>query len=393
MQTPPLNATSQRTVDSPAEFADCREQFFATPLADTILSWCFPELSRQTVVEQTNAFLGTEDFQFAYVNPMLQRILRETSRGLSISGLDQLPTDRKFLFISNHRCIVTDAALVSLTLLSSGLGTCKVCVGDNLMTTPGVSELMLLLNGVVIKRSGARRDVYANAQQVAVYLARQIDEQRYSIWLSQSPGRTKDGNDHTDPAIFKMLGLAGAKTRADFQKLHIVPVAISYEYEPCATHKVRETLLKREHGKYHKTAGEDVVQIRDSLVANKGHVHLAFGEELRLDGATNTNVVQEITDKIDAQIWANYRVWDSNQIAHALLTQSHWDLGTPSSKAFLSLIEKQVAELNAMGLASELAREALLLLYAKPVFNARRADAGHPKPAHKAKGSHCTETS
>lgn len=373
-----LNATTQRTVDSPAEFAGCRDQFFATPLADTILPWCFPELSRQAVVEQTNAFRGTEDFQFAYVNPMLQRILRETSQGLSISGLDQLPTDRKFLFISNHRCIVTDAALVSLNLLSSGRGTCKVCVGDNLMTTPGVSELMLLLNGVVIKRSGARRDVYANAQLVAAYLARQIDEQRYSVWLSQSPGRTKDGNDHTDPAIVKMLGLAGAKTRADFEKLHIVPVAISYEFEPCATHKVRETLMRREHGKYHKTAGEDVVQIRDSLVANKGHVHLAFGEEIRLDGAADTDVVQEIADKIDAQIWTNYRPWESNQIAHALLTQSPWDMDAPYTKTFLDLIAKQVAELSAMGLASDLAREALLQLYAQPVFNARRADISRP---------------
>ena len=378
MKPHPLNATTQRTVDSPAEFAGCRDQFFATPLADTILPWCFPDLSRQAVVEQTNAFRGTEDFQFAFVNPMLQRILRETSQGLSISGLDQLPTDRKFLFISNHRCIVTDAALVSLNLLSSGRGTCKVCVGDNLMTTPGVSELMLLLNGVVIKRSGARRDVYANAQQVAAYLARQIDEQRYSIWLSQSPGRTKDGNDHTDPAIIKMLGLAGAKTRADFEKLHIVPVAISYEFEPCATHKVRETLLRREHGKYHKSAGEDVAHIRDSLVAHKGHIHLAFGEEICLNGAADTDVVQEIADKIDAQIWNNYRAWDSNQIAHALLTQSHWDMQTPYAQAFLGLIENQVVELNAMGLPSAAAREALLQLYAQPVFNARRAAASCP---------------
>jgi hypothetical protein len=234
---------------------------------------------------------------------------------------------------------------------------------------------MLLLNGVVIQRSGARRDVYTNAKQVAAYLARQIDEQRYSIWLSQSPGRTKDGNDHTDPAIIKMMGLAGAQTRDDFERLHIVPVAISYEFEPCATHKVRETLLRREHGKYHKSAGEDVAQIRESLITDKGHVHLAFGEEIRLDGAHNTDVVQEIADKIDAQIWSIYRSWDSNQIAHALLTQGSWDLDTPYAQVFLSMIGNQVAELNAMGLPSAPAREALLQLYAQPVFNARRAAA------------------
>jgi len=378
MQTRHLNSTAQRTLDSPSEFALCRDQFFANPLADTLLRWCFPELSRQAVVDQTHAFRSTEDFQFAYVNPMLQRILRGTSQGLSISGLDQLPTDRKFLFISNHRCIVTDAALVSLNMLSSGRGTCKVCVGDNLMTTPGVSELMLLLNGVVIKRSGSRRDVYANAKHLAAYLARQIGEQRYSIWLSQSPGRTKDGNDHTDPSIIKMLGLAGGRTRANFEKLHIVPVAISYEFEPCATHKVRETLLRRAQGKYHKTADEDVAQIRDSLVADKGHVHLAFGEEIRLDRAPSGDVIQEVVDKIDAQIWRIYRSWDSNQIAHALVTDGSWDLATPYAQFFLSRIGNQVAELNAMGLPSALAREALLQMYAQPVFNARRASASRP---------------
>jgi hypothetical protein len=380
-----LKTPIQRTVDCPVEFAACRDQFFTQPLSDIILRWSFPELSRQDVVEQTNLFRGTEDFQFAYVNPMLQRILGETSQGLSISGLDQLPTDRKFLFISNHRCIVTDAALVSLNLLGSGRGTCKVCVGDNLMDTPGVAELMLLLNGVVIKRSGARRDVYAYAQQVASYLTRQIEELRYSVWLSQSPGRTKDGNDHTDPAIIKMLGLAGHKTRTDFEKLHIVPVAISYEFEPCATHKVRETLLRRQHGHYHKAADEDVAQIRDSVVTNKGHVHLAFGEEIRLDGPPDADVVQEVVDRVDAQIWQNYHCWESNHLAHALLSQDQCDQNTAYAQNFLGLIEQQVAELSAQGLPSAPAREALLQLYAQPVVNGRRANVSGCAGSGKAK--------
>lgn len=378
MLLPHPNPTSLRTVDHPSEFAGCREQFLTTPLANSLLRWCFPGLSRQTVIEQTQTLLRTEDFQFDYVQPMLQRVFRETSRGLSISGLDQLPTDRKFLFISNHRCIVTDAALVALNLLSSGRGTCKVCVGDNLMSTAGVSELMLLLNGVVIKRSGTRRDVYASAKQVSAYLARQIEDQRYSIWLSQSPGRTKDGNDRTDLAIIKMLGMSGAGTRANFEKLHIVPVAISYEFEPCATYKVRETLLKREHGAYHKAHGEDLAQIHSSLTADKGHVHLAFGEEIRLTGPAGGDAVKEVVDQIDAQIWHLYRPWESNQIAHALLTQSSPELDTPYAKAFLDRMASQVAELNAMGLPSEDARQALLQLYAQPVFNQLRAAALYP---------------
>lgn len=369
-----LNSADQRTLDSPAEFAGCRDRFFASPLADTVLRWSFPNVSRKAIEQQAQGLHSTEEFQTAYVNPALQRILGQTSQGLSISGLDQLPSDRKFLFVSNHRCIITDAALVALNLLASGRGTCKVCVGDNLMTVPGVTELMLLLNGVSIKRSGPRRDVYSSAQEVAAYLARQITEQRYSVWLSQSPGRTKDGNDHTDPAIIKMLGLHAARSRANFDKLHIVPVAISYEFEPCAVQKVRETLLRRQHGNYQKQAGEDIAQIRDSLVADKGHIHLAFGQQLHLDGAAGDDVVQEVVDKIDTQIWHNYRVWNSNHIAHALLTQGQPDLDTPYAQGFIRKLEQQIAELASIDLSRAVVREALLRLYAQPVFNAHKPE-------------------
>lgn len=386
MQPAHLNLTSLRTVDHPAEFAVCRDQFFTSPLATNLVRWCFPDFHRQAIVEQTRTLFRTEDFQVDYVQPMLQRVLRETSQGLSISGLDQLPTDRKFLFISNHRCIVTDAAIVALNLLASGRGTCKVCVGDNLMSTAGVAELMLLLNGVVIKRSGTRRDVYTSAKQVSTYLARQIEEQRYSIWLSQSPGRTKDGNDRTDPAIIKMLGLAGAGSRADYEKLHIVPVSISYEFEPCATNKVRETLQRREHGAYHKPAGEDIAQIHSSLTANKGRVHLAFGEEIRLDETAGEDAVKEVTAKIDAQIWRLYRTWESNQIAHAMLTQGSVDLHRPYAIAFLELIAGQVAQLTAMGLPSAAARDTLLRLYAQPVFNSQLATRLHSASTSKDNG-------
>jgi hypothetical protein len=368
-----LNSITQRTLDSAAEFAHCRDRFLASPLAETVLRWGFSDINREAVERQVQGMRSTEEFQTDYVNPALRRILSQTSQGLSISGLDQLPTDHKFLFVSNHRCIVTDAALVALNLLASGRGTCKVCVGDNLMIVPGVTELMLLLNGVSIQRSGARRDVYANARKVSTYLARQISEQRYSVWLSQSPGRTKDGNDHTDPAIIKMLGLNGVRSRADFEKLHIVPVAISYEFEPCSVQKVRETLLRRQRGSYQKQAGEDVAQIRDSLVADKGHVHLAFGQELQLDGAAGNDVVQEVVDKIDVQIWRNYHAWDSNHIAHALLTQKQQDLDTLYAQGFMHKLDKQIAELTAIGLDNAAVREALLQLYAQPVFNAQKA--------------------
>lgn len=367
-----LNPIAQRTVDSETEFAVCRDQFFSSVVAEAVLPWCFPDLPRQAIVERACAVKCTEDFQYAFVDPVLKKILNDTSLGLTVSGLDRLPTDRKFLFISNHRCIVTDATLVSLTMLIGGRGTCKVCLGENLMEKSGVSELLLMVNGVVIKRTGARKDVYESAQNVARYLTQQIEGNRYSIWLSQSPGRTKDGNDHTDPAIIKMLGLGCGKTSADFEKLHIVPVAVSYEFEPCSMEKARETLLRRAHGHYVKAPGEDLNQIRTSLRTAKGHIHLAFGEELTLVTTPSDDVVQDIVEKIDRQIWKMYRTWPSNTVAHAALNNQIQELTSPYAQTFLSMIDKQVRELNGMGFASEAARQALLQLYAQPAINAMR---------------------
>lgn len=374
MKSHALMSAVLRTLDGPEEFEGCLNRFFSTPLADAMVRWSFPGLDRQTVVAQALRVRTPEDFQLEYVTPLFQRVLDQTSQGLSISGLDALPRDRKFLFLSNHRCIVSDAALVSLNLLASGRGTCKVCVGDNLMAAPGVAELMLLLNGLSIMRSGSRRDVYDNAKWVAAYLARQIEEQRYSVWLSQSPGRTKDGDDRTAPAIVKMLGMNSQGSGADFAKLHIVPVAISYEFEPCIVHKVRENLLRRQLGSYQKLPGEDVTQIRDSLTTDKGRVHVAFGHELPgLEAAGDA--VQEIVDQTDAQIWRNYRCWESNRIAHDLLAGVPCDQQTPAAQKFLHTLDEQVSVLAQMGFAQAAAREGLLQVYAQPVYNAQRAAA------------------
>lgn len=361
-----------RTVDSQAEFSACLDRFFTTPLADAVIRWSFPHKARAEVVAHAQGIQTPEAFQHAYVNPLFARILAQTSQELTISGLDSLPRDRKFLFLSNHRCIVTDAALVSLNLLASGRGTCKVCVGDNLMAAPGVAEMMLLLNGVSIMRSGSRRDVYDNAKYVAGYLAQQIREQRYSVWLSQSPGRTKDGNDRTAAAIVKMLGMQDQGRRVAYEALHIVPVTISYEYEPCLVHKVRENLLRRALGGYDKLPGEDVVQIRDSLINDKGRVHLAFGTELQLADIADADTVQAIVDQTDAQMVSNYHCWDSNHIAHALLHERPVDAQSPYVRSFLDRVDAQLAQLERTGLERGLARVELLRVLAQPVVNAQR---------------------
>lgn len=373
MQIEAFNSSVQHTVDSEYEFAACCDHFFASPVAKAVLPWCFSDLPMQAIVAKENAVKCTEDFQFEFVDPALKKILSETSHGLTVSGLDRLPKDRKFLFISNHRCIVTDATMVSITQLHSGRGTCKVCLGDNLMGKSGVAELLLMVNGVVIKRKGPRKDVYESAQNTARYLAQQIRENRYSVWLSQSPGRTKDGNDHTDPAIIKMLSLGCGKNGSDFEKLHIVPVAVSYEFEPCSVDKVRETLMLREHGTYVKTPGEDLKQIHTSVSTQKGRIHLAFGEELTMADARSEEVIKTVVEKIDQQVWKMYRLWPSNTLAHALLNDEACDLSSAYAQTFMAMLDQQVYALSGMGVSSEAAREALLQLYAYPVINAMQA--------------------
>lgn len=245
----------------------------------------------------------------------LEQVIANTTSKVTFSGLDKLDKQQAYLFISNHRDIVLDPALVNLGLHSNNMNTVRIAIGDNLLQIPYITELMRLNKSFIVKRSAkAPKEMLKALTQLSAYIYDSLSE-GHSIWIAQKEGRTKDGFDQTDPALLKMLQLNGRKQKKPFDEyvteLKIVPVAISYQYEPCALAKAQELYHKTHHGKYVKAAGEDISSIAEGFNGEKGHVHLAFGEPI----TDECNTPEDLAKTIDKHIVESFYLHPSNYIA------------------------------------------------------------------------------
>jgi 1-acyl-sn-glycerol-3-phosphate acyltransferase len=245
----------------------------------------------------------------------MDRMIDSTTDNISVSGLEQLNPKTAYLFVSNHRDIAMDPALVNWCLHHNGFETVRIAIGDNLLRKACATDLMKLNKSFIVKR-GAKgpREMLKNFSQLSAYIKHSL-EQQHSIWIAQKEGRAKDGNDETDPAILKMFYMEGKKRGQDFSSymsgLNIVPVCLSYEYDPCDIDKINELWQKQTQGRYEKSEFEDIDSIIKGIVGKKGRVHVAFGAPL-----TNVpNEPDELATLIDHQIWQQYRLFPVNYLA------------------------------------------------------------------------------
>ena len=227
------------------------------------------------------------------IYPVLKMIERSSIDHLKAYGIENLSPDEAYLFISNHRDIVLDSAYLNLILFENKIPTSQIAIGNNLIVHR-MSELLFRLNkSFVVMRKGQPRELYQHAVRLSNYIQTAIQEEKASIWIAQREGRAKDGNDMTQPSLLKMIGLAGEKNfKTYFQKLNIVPVAISYEFDPTDVVKTQSFLAKKADPNYKKTFEEDVQHILLGLKGHKGRVTIHYGKPLKqqldlLDSAEN----------------------------------------------------------------------------------------------------------
>ncbi len=280
------------------------------------------------------------------VKVFIDRMLAKTATSFTISGLEQLDKDRNYLFIGNHRDIVLDPALVNYALKTCGYPTVRIAIGDNLQSKSFISDLMRLNKSFIVKRSikGPREKVNA-LRHLSKYICHSVHNDHSNIWIAQGEGRAKDGRDVTQPAIIKMLAMSKPKEQ-DFnsyiRSLSIVPVAISYELDPCDANKARELFLRETTGSYQKRATEDFESISRGIKGNKGGIHLSFGTVMDQDYAD----AEEVAHEIDRQITSIYYTHDSNRICYQLKTigNINEDISTSKRNSFenrLTLIPNQ----------------------------------------------------
>ncbi len=296
------------------EFLTAVTRFRFPTLSNFLVPLMLP-IVRHYVAKQVREIKTIDDVQ-VLIKRYVDRMLRETTSGLTITGKRHLDTSKNYLFISNHRDIVVDPAMVNLALHQSGFKTLQIATGDNLFTKPYVSDLMRINKSFIVNRSATRpREKLKAAKLLSQYIYHVATELKDNIWIAQREGRAKNGVDRTNSAVIGMLALNKPKSIAlsDYiRELNIVPVSISYERDPCDIAKVKELYANKEYGEYEKEEHEDITSIAKGITGFKGRIHVAFGEPLSGHYETTDEVVAEL----DRQIISNYVLQASNCIAY-----------------------------------------------------------------------------
>lgn len=357
------------------EIASAIKRITADKKLHQVIQWLFPDKSVNDILDIILSVSTSDDFQVKLMYPAINSIVAKTSSGLTYDGLENLSPDKNYLFISNHRDITLDSAILQVILFDNGFSTTEISAGSNLFSSPLLLDIGKINKMFTVVREGNVRTFYENLKVLSEYIRHAIVHAKTSIWMAQGNGRTKDGNDQTEIALLKMLHTSyEGDFISGFNELNLVPITISYEYEPCDGLKVFEK-YKSLHHKYMKEPGEDLKSIITGIAQPKGNIHLQFGipvaaELARMDPDIKTpDFFRQLAEMIDQQIQSNYHLFPTNYISHDLISEKSdfSDHYSPAEKTrFREHADKTISGLP--GDPDQLER-ILFQLYANPVEN------------------------
>ena len=288
-----------------------------------VLRFIYPNADIASERKRLLAVKNVHQFQATFMNDAIRRIITTTTTSFTHSGLKHLRRGVPCLFISNHRDISLDAFLLQHLLLEHRGDTSHIVFGNNLLSLSVMEDLFRSNKMIPMARGGSPRAFYDSLQHLSAYLTHLVTVQRQSVWIAQNNGRAKDGHDVTAPALVKMLSLGNPDNPLQaLVDLHIVPLSISYEWDPCDLMKANELYL-RQNGGYQKGQHEDLKSVVTGIIGNKGKVHLAIGTPLTVSDLTppkDVNLCDHVAALLDQEIQGNYRLMPTNYVAYSLLT-------------------------------------------------------------------------
>jgi hypothetical protein len=348
------------------------------PMMKAIMNFTFPGVDDQVWTDQLKRTHSTRDFQINFIYPAVQMVLDKTSDGLSTQGFEDLDKHTAYLFISNHRDIILDTSLLNFSLYNHGMMLTASAIGDNLVKRPVLLALSRLTRNFIVQRGLPVRELLESSRLVSEYIKDCLLHENRSVWIAQREGRTKDGLDATHTGVLKMLAMAKGESKEleYLKRLRIVPVSISYEYDPTDVLKMPELMAKSRAEVYVKSKNEDFITLATGIMGQKKRIHIHVGSvmEQEIDAIVAENKVlskqfQALGEAIDRQILSNYKLWPTNYIAHDLL------YGDEEYRHCYTIEEKETFEerLNkGIDRNDELALKNFLAMYANPVNNQKR---------------------
>lgn len=348
-------------------------QLSQKPSFFVLMNYLFPDQSGDEIVARFAEVTGVEEFQTKIIQHAIWRMLAESAEEITHEGLDQLEDGKCYLFLSNHRDIILDSAILNVLLKKRGRATTKIAIGDNLLVSSLVTDLMKLNKSFIVHRDVARQDMVPFSKRLSAYIREQIVSGADSVWIAHRNGRAKDGNDLTNTGLLKMLNFSAASgLKEGFKDLNIIPMAISYEYDPCDGLKAEEL--------YHVNRGlpytkDDKLGMVHGIRGEKGRIHLALGDHIstwidKVQDNGNLNVwLRTLAEALDQEIHRNYKLWPANYIALDELNadSGHSNHYTEEEKAKFFrhmeyVLKDRAGERDGL-------RKQFLEIYANPVLN------------------------
>ena len=348
------------------------------PMMKALMNFSFPEVEDSVWEEQLKKTHSIRDFQCNFIYNSVQRVLEKTSDGLTTSGFEKLEKNTSYLFISNHRDILLDTTLLNSSLFEHGLVMTASAIGDNLVTKSFIKILAKLNRNFLVQRGLTPREMLESSKLLSEYIGQLLLRENRSVWIAQREGRTKDGNDATNPGVLKMLGMGSDEQDLMdyFKKIKIVPVSISYEYDPTDSLKMPQILAEANQEIYIKDKNEDFITLMRGVLGPKRRIHIHVGDVINKEMDTikaefdNSNKqIQALAQVIDDSILSTYRLWPTNYIAYDIVNQTNTysHLYSENEKSlFERRLEMRIDHNNPLVLQSFLA------MYANPVVNKLR---------------------
>lgn len=345
------------------------------PMMKALMSFTFPDVEDSVWKEQLVKTHSIRDFQCNFIYASIQKVLSNTSDGLTTSGFEKLEKNTSYLFISNHRDIILDTSLLNAALFEHGLVMTASAIGDNLVKKSFLKTLSKLNRNFLVQRGLSPRELLQSSKLMAEYIAQLLLRENRSVWIAQREGRTKDGNDATHQGVLKMLAMGSDEKdlMQYFKKVKIVPVSISYEYDPTDALKMPQLMAAANNEIYVKEKNEDFMTLLSGIMGQKKHIHIhvcdVLDTELDVIAEQNDNTnkqVQALAQVIDDAILSTYKLWPTNYIAYDLVfkTDRFKDKYTENEKSvFERRLEIKIDEDNPVQL------EGFLNMYANPVVN------------------------
>lgn len=368
---------------SDSEFNEKVALLVNEPMFRGVVNYAIPGVDYDIFVKKLLSLKGKDDFQVQIMKPFLETLVKNTTDGLTLSGEENYEKGKSYTFISNHRDIVLDASFLNLGLIGVDRPTTEVAIGNNLLIYEWISILVRLNKSFIVKRDLISRQRLEGAMQLSNYVHFALSKKNQSVWIAQREGRAKDSDDRTQESLLKMLGMGGeGKTfYSRIKELNLLPLSISYEYDPNDYLKAKEFLMKKRDSSFKKSKEDDLLSMSTGIMGYKGHVHFEIMPcvNFKLDEVSTdidkAELLNIVKTEIDKSIYKGYKLYPCNYIAYDMVHNTskflNSDYAIEDKDRFVAYVENQLKKIDIETTEEEkeYMRNMIYTMYSNPLKN------------------------